>query len=625
MLKRLTAILAAVLPMLCLAQTSISGVVNTYYKVTGVNTTQNTVTLSSVSGLATNDKVMIIQMKGASTGTNTNNSSFGTITALNGAGDYEINTVCSITGSNVYLVNTLSHSYSLTDKVQLVRIPTYTSAIVTDSLKAAAWDSTAGTGGVLAINVTNNLTLNAPISASGKGFAGGKFIMGNSACIDNASTLKVNDPTGQSFVFPVGNTQLGDYKGEGITDVSLSQRGGQAAIANGGGGGNNHNTGGGGGANAGAGGMGGNNSTTNGCKSDYPGLGGNSISSTSTKLFFGGGGGAGHGNNTIQSGGGAGGGIVYLQAGSLTSNGYTISANGVDGSNTIGDGASGGGAGGTVIMKVTTYTGNISITANGGNGGNVDNEGFTDRCFGQGGGGGGGKVYFTNATTPSGTATTTGGNKGIKTNSPGCASAGTATNGGAGNVTTGASVTQSITPSSSCAVQSPLPVHLISFQAVSRDHSVYLDWEVTGSEDAAQYIIQRRTTGGWSDVKTIPASATATYYQTIDGNLISGSYQYRLLIIEKTGAKVYSETRLVRLIESAVPSITLSPNPASKEVVIIGSPNGLLQIFDLAGRLLVEKTITASGSTRQDVSQWQAGMYIIKINGATEKLLIQRN
>src|SRR6188508_1496343 len=73
---------------------SISGIINTYKKVTAFSSLTNTVTVPDVSGLAVGAEVLIIQMKGA-TIDETNGVTFGNINAgnINGAGNYEYNTI----------------------------------------------------------------------------------------------------------------------------------------------------------------------------------------------------------------------------------------------------------------------------------------------------------------------------------------------------------------------------------------------------------------------------------------------------------------------------------------------------------------------------------------------------
>ena len=82
----------------CSAQiTPISGIVNSYYSVVEVIPAKACVRLNTTAGLNYNDKVMIVQMKGAGINTS-NSSSFGDTTSLNNAGNYEIGAVCHVDG-----------------------------------------------------------------------------------------------------------------------------------------------------------------------------------------------------------------------------------------------------------------------------------------------------------------------------------------------------------------------------------------------------------------------------------------------------------------------------------------------------------------------------------------------
>src|SRR5688572_3518183 len=85
--------------------TPISGIVNSYYQVIDVIPAKACVRVSNASGLNYNDKVMLIQMKGASINTsNSSSSSFGDTISLNNAGNYEIATVCHVDGDSVFMV-----------------------------------------------------------------------------------------------------------------------------------------------------------------------------------------------------------------------------------------------------------------------------------------------------------------------------------------------------------------------------------------------------------------------------------------------------------------------------------------------------------------------------------------
>ena len=200
-------------------------------------------------------------MKGASINTS-NSASFGDTTSLNQAGNYEIATVCNVIDDSVFFVYMLLNQYDVAGKVQLVKIPQYNSANITDTLKPAPWNNTTGTGGVVAIIAEEDIILNAPIYADSSGFRGGAYVLSGNNCNNFFPTTDYYYDA--NFGLPA--TQDGAFKGEGVADVAASQSGGRGAPANGGGGGNNHNNGGAGGANLAAGGNGGGNSSSVGCR-----------------------------------------------------------------------------------------------------------------------------------------------------------------------------------------------------------------------------------------------------------------------------------------------------------------------------------------------------------------------
>ncbi|MGZ3950638.1 MAG: hypothetical protein ACXVBZ_04545 [Flavisolibacter sp.] len=606
------------LPYAIFSQTNISGIVNSYYKVLGVNYSQSGLKLDNVTGLAANDRVMIVQMKGAAVNTTVTSNSFGSVTSLNDAGNYELATVCSVRSDSVFLLQQLLRTYSVSNKVQLVKIPRYVSANVTASLEPAAWDSVTGKGGVLAIIVSQTLTLNAPVSASAKGFKGGLFYQDGGGCATNAFQNYAYDPTPGSY-FVYTNVQKGGWKGESVCDLPLSLDGGKGACANGGGGGNNHNNGGGGGSNLAAGGKGGDNQSTTGCAGQQAALGGYVLNSNSgAKIFCGGGGGAGHANNTVTSlGGGYGGGIIFIQAETLQSNGYTIAANGSVGGNTTGDGASGGGGGGTIILSVTNYSDAVSFEAKGGDGGNEDDELISGRCYGEGGGGGGGTIYFSGL-QPAGTVTVTGGAKGAKLNST-CGTT-TGANGNAGSLVANYSVMESTTLSGcNTAV---LGTNWLYFKATTTTGSILLQWEVLNTS-GSYFVVQRWNNATWTDIAQIPLIVNQARYVFPDPNPTPGIYQYRVKWVSNQTAR-YSPSQQV-IIRAAAQVIDY--DPVTTQIHVRGgiARNETFRIIDLYGNCIYQKQFTTG------LADWQmrlpflkSGMYIAQIGTAVTKFITNR-
>ncbi len=592
---------------------NISGVVNSYFKIVDVIPAKNCVRVSDATGLSQNDKVMLVQMKGASINTN-NNSSFGDITSINNAGNYEINQVCRIIEDSVFFSFTILNDYTPSGKVQLVKIPVYTDAIVTDTLKAAPWDNANGLGGVLAIQVTGDLTLNAPVSAMGAGFKGGSFVTSSGSCTSFLSAYYYNG----------NNTspQNGAFKGEGVYDITNNNfSGGRGALANGGGGGNNHNNSGGGGANLTLGGAGGGNSSSTGCQGNYYGHAGKALdASGGQKIYLGGGGGAGHANNTTaSSGGGNGGGIIFIQAATIVGNSQKIISNGKAGGNTTGDGASGGGAGGTIIMNVSTYSGSLTIEANGGQGGNENNEMINERCYGGGGGGSGGAIYFNNILPVS--YSVNGGTNGSITNSLNCPSLINGTPGNTGQTFTNYTFNASTTLANFCGII--LPVQLVSFTAKNTSNQTHIQWEVNNIDEIEKFEVEHSLKDmNWKNIHTAYSNGSANF-QYLHDNIQPGYHFYRLKMYKKNGNREYSN--IVKVFNGIKSKYTVYPNPAKGDVYVSGDfkPFSIIQLVDISGKIIrTQKIMDHNIVQRVPANEIPPGVYLLQLEDQVQKIII---
>jgi signal peptidase I len=435
---------------------NLGGTINTYYPGTATaNKGATSITLGAATGagtaIASGDLVLIIQMQDAAINSS-NSSSYGNglngsgSTNLNNAGAYEYataTTAVAVSGGTLTVTAAGPGGgllYTYTSAVasaaqgartfQVVRVPNYSTATLTSTLTASAWNGS--TGGILALNVSGALTLNgATVSVDGRGFRGGAGLRLNGSAAGAATTDYLSTAPAAYVTPPVAGTD--GPKGEGIAGTPRWVESGGAVVATnqtyaegypngsmargapgsaGGGGtdgdpttaqpnGNSQNSGGGGGANGGAGGSGGNSWSSN---LTSGGLGGAAFPGSVSRVAMGGGGGAASRNNSPgdnqASSGSAGGGIVMIRAGSLTGT-ATITANGSAAYNlTLNDGGGGAGAGGSVIiLSGGGGEGGLTVQAHGGRGGDAwDTQGYTNpNRHGPGGGGGGGVVLLSGA------------------------------------------------------------------------------------------------------------------------------------------------------------------------------------------------------------------------------------
>ncbi len=362
------------------AQT-LSGTLNPSSKVTNYNRACGCVTLSNAQFLSAGDRVLLIQMQGASV-SNDNSDNFGAPSLGNSTGKFEFNTVSAINGNSVSLVFDIQNAYEFQNgSVQMIKVAVGTDLTLAN-VTARKWDGS--TGGVLVVEASNSITISGTVDASASGFRGGVAMNANLNCGSH------------EYSYPQTSFD-GAAKGEGVAINSASLRG-RGAWSNGGGGGNNHNAGGGGGANAGNGGFGGfawgncsirNDAATRG----FGGFGLN-YNASEARVFMGGGAGAGHRNDNNPSNGGQGGGIVILSAPQIVGMGGQIICRGANGQRCEMDGAGGGGAGGSVVLLCDSFRNAINVDVCGGKGGD------TRTPHGPGGGGSAGVVAVRQSSLP---------------------------------------------------------------------------------------------------------------------------------------------------------------------------------------------------------------------------------
>jgi len=354
------------------------------------------------------DTVLLIQMKGILSNI-TETPSYGMPQDFIGSpGKYEFLIISSTNKltKTISLRSYLINNYDVRGDVQLVKVPTYQSVVVNSNtyLTCQPWDSIKKTGGVLSIIVGKTLKLNKNIDVSGKGFLGGAVISGDGGCI--AAT------TNYSYDFSATNYGL---KGEGnctygdnYVPIFPNYSKGKGVNFFGGGGGPGQFSGGGGGGNYGAGGKGGSET----CSSLFTGgLGGRGISGSIVEgkgtIFMGGGGGGSTRTTGTATAGGRGGGIIIILCNDLDGGGKAIMANGETPSGVANGngGAGGGGAGGSIAIYLQKVTSNLTLSVNGGNGGESNNIASAFNAASEGGGGGGGLIW-TNLSTIPGNVTT---------------------------------------------------------------------------------------------------------------------------------------------------------------------------------------------------------------------------
>ena len=589
--------------------------VNAYAKVTAVN--NNVLSLSTINqvngAFVAGQRVIVIQMQGASITTTANSQAYGVLNSLNSAGLYEIATIQSINSpvTSVTLTGALTNSYDPQGSLQIVSFPqlgvnAYTTVA---NISCLPWNG--DVGGVVAFSVNGNLHLKHNISANGAGFRGGAMAGSNTGPCEST----------------VWRTATGDTryaaKGEGIYRPLASHRAGKAKAVNGGGGGIVHNGGGGGGANFTYGGQGYYGYNSKGCsaQNNAGGQGGLAISSNGSRVFMGGGGGGGHFSYLTGSSGANGGGVILIKCDTILINGtctpVSITANGNVAADAF-DGCGGGGAGGSVVLAVKAIRAvgacPLSIAANGGNGGNGKND-----VHGGGGGGGQGAVYVSAPKPVSNVeAFTNIGLGGKPSNTPGSPQAGDGGGINGSGVFWGAAI-------------QALPVELTHFSATQDlSGAVELFWTTATEKNAENFEVFYMAEGGdWEllgEVKAAGNSRSERHYHFNHPSPAKGVVNYyRLKQNDSDGRSAYSD--IVYLFsERDQLKVDVYPNPV-KNILTLHSEQDLFPevfaVIDAFGNPVNVPRSNDGNNIRFNFSEVPAGIYIIRSERIALKVMVE--
>jgi len=188
------------------------------------------------------------------------------------------------------------------------------------------------------------------------------------------------------------------------------------------------------------------------------------------------------------------------------------------------------------------------------------------------------------------------------------------------------------------ALNSQLPVELLSFK-VERMNADYiqLDWKTESETNNEGFYIERMLNqeDAFESIAFVDGKGTTVmtnYYQEIDGNSYSGISYYRLKQVDFDGTISYSEIRAIagqQTISNNDLNIAIFPNPVEGQLNIkfkelpVGVQRSRIQLTSLSGQVLQEFEQDISSFkllTINSVSELNAGVYLIRIeldNGET--------
>jgi hypothetical protein len=174
------------------------------------------------------------------------------------------------------------------------------------------------------------------------------------------------------------------------------------------------------------------------------------------------------------------------------------------------------------------------------------------------------------------------------------------------------------------------PVELVTFDARRTGNTVTLDWATSSEQNSGWYEVERAINAGnelvFERIETIPAAGNSTSrreYSTVDNTVRTGTYVYRLRMVDRDGTFDYSDEVAVVIGDNGNNALAIGdvkPNPVSSFANVDYAINNAgfvrIELTDMIGRTvstLFEGNVSNAGTYSVEVSTegLAAGMYQI--------------
>lgn len=175
------------------------------------------------------------------------------------------------------------------------------------------------------------------------------------------------------------------------------------------------------------------------------------------------------------------------------------------------------------------------------------------------------------------------------------------------------------------AAGTPLPVTLTTFSVTNEVNNAHLKWQTTTETNSSHFEIQRSSDSKHFNtigkVNTAQNTTTLQSYSYADVNLPSGTYYYRLKMVDLDETSSLSRIVTTKIISEDI--VNVYPNPVARKLTIKSQTKILnLDIVSSSGR----KVYSASPEKSElelDVTNWATGIYVIRLNGIERKFVKQ--
>ena len=172
----------------------------------------------------------------------------------------------------------------------------------------------------------------------------------------------------------------------------------------------------------------------------------------------------------------------------------------------------------------------------------------------------------------------------------------------------------------------PLPVELLYFYGEKSGDKVRLDWQTATEINNSHFDVEWSRDGiSFQKIGEVTGAGTTNevqFYDFFHTTPALGENYYRLKQVDFNEKSEYTPIVLIEFNTIRDTQWTIFPNPATNYLKIETSEGGMLQLFDISGRLLVEKQVSSYENI--DITQLPNGTYFAKIGTDVKKLVVQK-
>ncbi len=177
-----------------------------------------------------------------------------------------------------------------------------------------------------------------------------------------------------------------------------------------------------------------------------------------------------------------------------------------------------------------------------------------------------------------------------------------------------------------------LPLLLTSFTGrLQPNGQALLQWQISGAGapgggpgeggpgsghgSYAELQYSATDTSGFTDVlNTQPVNPAVSGYSYVQVSPAPGANYYRVKLTLPDGSETYSQIVTINVGSAAAAGLSIYPNPAVSNVVMMLPPIGTatIEVYNPAGGLM-QRVVTAAAVQTMNVSGWAAGLYTVRV------------